>query len=370
MSGCVDQSRLKKYRTRKSPPYPANKCRGSTKVGNDGQLWTSVPNILGVHRWRRAGAKRKPKPKPKRRAAKPKRKPKPCRKDQIRNPASGRCVKRSGKVGRSIRGKPNAKRNLYLVLAFYDDEVENPFYATTIDGKPRKGKALEHGSPSRGITVTSGQGLNAGPGDNYVDFEVEARSKKDVAAWIQGGDYPKPRKLDISTKTEEEEETAGECEYGRLKRRVRRDDGSWRYCKKKPRGFIARVVHAVFPEPTGRRLRAHINNPAVFPGCVPVKMPGDQPNYSAAACEYQDIPGKDGRLWTSRPVGTTGKWEWVHNDIPCAEEEYDAFQTRRRSMLRYPGKETSFYADLPENRQKEEILERCFQDNRSELGFN
>ena len=38
-----------------------------------------------------------PKRKPKAKSAK-----KPCRPDQIRNPASGRCVKRSGAIGRKI----------------------------------------------------------------------------------------------------------------------------------------------------------------------------------------------------------------------------------------------------------------------------
>jgi hypothetical protein len=37
---CVKQS-LKKYKTRNSPPYPANKCCGKTKKGNDKKMYIS-----------------------------------------------------------------------------------------------------------------------------------------------------------------------------------------------------------------------------------------------------------------------------------------------------------------------------------------
>jgi hypothetical protein len=44
----------KKYTTRDSPPYPANKCPPSSSIGNDGTLWTNMPNKNGVWRWVRA----------------------------------------------------------------------------------------------------------------------------------------------------------------------------------------------------------------------------------------------------------------------------------------------------------------------------
>jgi hypothetical protein len=43
-------SHLKKYRTRKSPAYPANKCCGERKYGKDG-LYVSTPNRRGICAW-------------------------------------------------------------------------------------------------------------------------------------------------------------------------------------------------------------------------------------------------------------------------------------------------------------------------------
>ena len=40
-----------KYLTRKSPPYPANKCCGKIKRGNDDRKYQSIPNKNGVCRW-------------------------------------------------------------------------------------------------------------------------------------------------------------------------------------------------------------------------------------------------------------------------------------------------------------------------------
>jgi hypothetical protein len=52
-SGCVIQTSAKyNSLTRKSPPYPANKCRGKILLGNDGNMYRSVSNINGVYTWR------------------------------------------------------------------------------------------------------------------------------------------------------------------------------------------------------------------------------------------------------------------------------------------------------------------------------
>lgn len=48
---CVDMSRYAKYKKRKSPPYPANKCCGEIKKGNDGRKYISKPNVNNVCRW-------------------------------------------------------------------------------------------------------------------------------------------------------------------------------------------------------------------------------------------------------------------------------------------------------------------------------
>ena len=42
-NSCIKQS-LKKYKTRNSPPYPANKCCGKIKKGNDKKMYVSKKN--------------------------------------------------------------------------------------------------------------------------------------------------------------------------------------------------------------------------------------------------------------------------------------------------------------------------------------
>ena len=48
----------KKYCNRNSPPYAANhyKCRGTTKEGNDGNMYTSTANKNGVYTWKKSKA--------------------------------------------------------------------------------------------------------------------------------------------------------------------------------------------------------------------------------------------------------------------------------------------------------------------------
>ncbi len=41
----------KKYTSRKSPPFPANKMCGSVKKGNDGNMYKSKRGSNGVCRW-------------------------------------------------------------------------------------------------------------------------------------------------------------------------------------------------------------------------------------------------------------------------------------------------------------------------------
>jgi hypothetical protein len=47
---CIKQD-SKKYKTRTSPPFPANKCKGKTKKGNNGKMFKSRPDANGVHKW-------------------------------------------------------------------------------------------------------------------------------------------------------------------------------------------------------------------------------------------------------------------------------------------------------------------------------
>ena len=44
---------LKKYKNRKSPPYPANKNCNKQMVGNDGKLYISKPNINNICSWKK-----------------------------------------------------------------------------------------------------------------------------------------------------------------------------------------------------------------------------------------------------------------------------------------------------------------------------
>lgn len=49
-SGCV-RMYTSKYVNRPSPPFPAQKCPGLIKHGQDGYMYQSTPNKNGIHRW-------------------------------------------------------------------------------------------------------------------------------------------------------------------------------------------------------------------------------------------------------------------------------------------------------------------------------
>jgi len=49
---CVMET-TKKYLSRPSPPYPANKCCGKTMTGNDGAKYTAQPNASGICTWKK-----------------------------------------------------------------------------------------------------------------------------------------------------------------------------------------------------------------------------------------------------------------------------------------------------------------------------
>ena len=44
---------LKKYKNRKSPPYPANKNCNKTMIGNDGNKYLSKPNKNNICAWKK-----------------------------------------------------------------------------------------------------------------------------------------------------------------------------------------------------------------------------------------------------------------------------------------------------------------------------
>lgn len=74
---CVKKT-TKRYTERKSPPYPANECKGKVKKGNDGKMYVSVPNVNGIYRWKRKSAN---KPKKQQSTKKPKESGKKPKKD-------------------------------------------------------------------------------------------------------------------------------------------------------------------------------------------------------------------------------------------------------------------------------------------------
>ena len=51
-SKCVMET-TKKYLSRPSPPYPANKCCGKTMTGNDGAKYTAVQKVSGICAWKK-----------------------------------------------------------------------------------------------------------------------------------------------------------------------------------------------------------------------------------------------------------------------------------------------------------------------------
>lgn len=53
---CVEQT-TKKYTSRGSPAYPAQKCPDIVKRGNDGSLYESRPDKNGVYRWQNVDKK-------------------------------------------------------------------------------------------------------------------------------------------------------------------------------------------------------------------------------------------------------------------------------------------------------------------------
>ena len=46
-----DRQFTKKYVIRKSPAYPAQACRNTVKIGNDGHKYLSKRSCNGVYRW-------------------------------------------------------------------------------------------------------------------------------------------------------------------------------------------------------------------------------------------------------------------------------------------------------------------------------
>jgi hypothetical protein len=51
-SKCIMQT-TKKYLSRPSPPYPANKCCGKKMTGNDGSKYVAEPNAAGMCAWKK-----------------------------------------------------------------------------------------------------------------------------------------------------------------------------------------------------------------------------------------------------------------------------------------------------------------------------
>lgn len=51
MSSNCKKLTLKKYLTRTSPPYSANKCRDQIIIGNDGLKYQSKPDKNGIYKW-------------------------------------------------------------------------------------------------------------------------------------------------------------------------------------------------------------------------------------------------------------------------------------------------------------------------------
>ena len=123
----------KKYTERNSPPYPANQCPGRWRVGNDGQMYLSVPNKNGIHRWvlRAPKPKTPAKPKPKT-PAKPKPKT-PAKLDYTTNyyglyikTSTGLPMKKAhDEIYRTIVNANGDSRVVNVVLLKYREEGAN-----------------------------------------------------------------------------------------------------------------------------------------------------------------------------------------------------------------------------------------------------
>jgi hypothetical protein len=51
--GACSELRDRKYKTRPSPSYHANLCKGEVKDGNDGDKYISAPDKNGIYRWKK-----------------------------------------------------------------------------------------------------------------------------------------------------------------------------------------------------------------------------------------------------------------------------------------------------------------------------
>jgi len=130
--GCSRQH-TKKYEDRPSPPYPANECQGQIKEGNDGQLYISSGSSTGVYRWIKYNGESSSRAKEssQEKAKSPKRSPakspgkSECREDQIMNPATGRCVLKSGAIGKKLLAGLRGGGN-YLVEIEFEYLIKKP----------------------------------------------------------------------------------------------------------------------------------------------------------------------------------------------------------------------------------------------------
>ena len=118
-----ERQETKKYTSRKSPPYPANECKGTEKIGTEGKMYISVGNKNGVHRWvkmindeekikkhikmiDKKYLDTKSSKKSSIKTKSPTKSPKGvCKPDQIINPATGRCVLKTGAIGKKLLDK-------------------------------------------------------------------------------------------------------------------------------------------------------------------------------------------------------------------------------------------------------------------------
>lgn len=76
----------KKYVSRPSPAYPAQECRGKLKIGNDDNLYKSVPDKNGVYKWKKHNPSKKSK-----KSAKKTSKKSPKRKHSFKKTKRSKC---------------------------------------------------------------------------------------------------------------------------------------------------------------------------------------------------------------------------------------------------------------------------------------
>ncbi len=164
---CTIQS-TKKYLSRNSPPYPANKCCKKTLKGNDNQMYISVANKNGVCAWKLASSKRSSKSSKSSKETKAKKVVKRSSKSSKKLSSKQNKRSTSNKKSRSKQASKQSKKSQYSVLVYYKRKLPSLSSTSAV-----KFVRKQHGTDNNGKTY-------------YVDAVLKAASTEAVGKYFKG----------------------------------------------------------------------------------------------------------------------------------------------------------------------------------------